>query len=300
MKAAVFTGGGADGAVTVGRLSITQPDYDLALGISTGSLIGPLALIKQYDRLKEAYESADTSDITEVSAFTKKGTLHIGKALFRSLLSLVSSSNTIGKSNGLRNMINDMYTYSDFETMRAKGKSCNVGCYSLTSEELVFFNSIHESFDDFKEWMWASANVPVVMSILKKKRYDFEEEWVDGGTASVCPLVHAISMGAKEVDVYMHSPRSGSIRKKVIKNTFHLLLRTLKSSFKESSAKDIDLGLAMAKVMGCVVRIHWMDREYYDNSLVFGKDKMKLLFKAGQELAKDKRYTDIYDYSKSN
>ena len=298
MRAAVFTGGGADGGVTIGRLSKTNTAYNFAVTISTGSLLGPLALLRKWDRLIEYYSSVETPDITEKSAFTSKGRLHIGKAFYRSLLSLVSKQNEIGQSKNLRKLIDELFTLEDYKAIKLSNRKVYVGAYSLTYEENEYFSSEHEKFEDFKDWMWASANAPVVFPTLKKARKEGGEieEWVDGGVKRNNPLAIAIAKGAKEVDVYMHSPRPVRKKKKFVTNTFHFILRLAKALFKHSTEKDLTEGLALAKAAKAVVRVHWMDKEYYSNSLVFGKEKMAHLVKVGQDLATNPDYIDIYDY----
>ena len=73
-KILVVTGGGADGSVTVGRLeSLGVPDYSIGVGVSTGSLVIPHALLGDIEKLKNFYLNVKQKDITEDSAFKRNG-----------------------------------------------------------------------------------------------------------------------------------------------------------------------------------------------------------------------------------
>ena len=65
-KGLAVSGGGAHGAFGAGTLAGLNKDYDIAAGISTGALMTPLVLLKDFDRLKEAYTSVTDKDIFDL------------------------------------------------------------------------------------------------------------------------------------------------------------------------------------------------------------------------------------------
>ena len=292
MKTIVIEGGGADGAITAGRLSVLNPDYTLAVGTSTGTLKLILILLRKWGILKEAEVTADTTSVFNKNPFKKNGRPHILKIVVRSLLSLFTKRNTVGESKALRALIERTVTQADYDALRAKKKTAIATCHSLTYDDTRYFSSQEESFEDFKDWMWISANVPIVMSLVEKNN----EQWADGGISEGLPLTEAIRRGATDIDVFMHSPRPVIKRKKDIKNVFHFFLRLVGSFFRTVGKNNLDEGLLAAEIAKAVVRIHWLDKEYYDNPLTFGRDKMEHLYEVGRRLATDPTCTDVHDF----
>ena len=290
MKIAVLTGGGADGAFTVGRLETLNKDYDKAIGSSTGSLASVLTLLKDWDKLGDAYENTETKDITEKSAFSKDGSINIRKVITRTIRSYGKRQpKTVGESKALRKRINTFVSEADYNRLREQEKEAIVTCFSMTTESVSHFSSLTEKFEDFKDWMWASANPPIVFSLLKKAKVEGGniEEWVDGGVGSITPISLAVLSGASEVDVFMHQPKPEHHFKKSIKNVPHFISRLFKSYYKINEVKELEAGLELAKLLNVNVNVYWMPHEYYDYSLIFGKEKMKNLRQKGREHAYD-------------
>ena len=295
---AVFTGGGADGAVTVGRLKELNKSYDKAFCISTGSLLGPLALLKKYDKLEELYLSATQEKITDRSIFDKDGKLIPRKVIFQALATLWRKEKSLGSSKALREFIEQNLTEDEYKELSLYRKEVYVGCYSNTTEELVYFDS-SEDFEDFKDWMWASANPPLAFSMLTKKRdKDFqEEEWNDGGVHSIIPILHALCFASKgdTVDIFMHSPRPIVSFKKKIKNAFHHAARLAKAKLSNIDIqKDLDSAIKLAKAKGVKVNIYWQAYEVRDNSLIFVPSEMKERLELGKVWATDETLIDRY------
>jgi predicted acylesterase/phospholipase RssA len=301
-KIAVIAGGGADGAHTVGTLSKLNNDYDLAVTISTGSIMGLLVVLKEWKRLATQYMTPETSDITEKSVFTKKGHIHVSKAIWRTVKSLFLPGIELGQSKNLRKLFDEHITKKDYEEAFAAGKEVRVGCYSMQTERTSFFSSRYEEFEDFKDWMWASANPPIVFSTLFKPRRKGgkNEQWVDGGIGVVNPLYQAVLQAEEgaEIDVFCHRPKPKRVWKKYIKNVPHFAARVAGAIWGSSLNKDIKLGLQAAEMKGCIVKIYWMEKEYFNNSLIFGKSKMQLLFERGQANAFNEKNIEVHDFRK--
>ena len=74
------------GAYAVGVVEkiqeVTDRDYQLYVGNSTGSLMQLFTANKKFDELKEIYTSTNTKDILEIPAFNKKARAVPGLSLF--------------------------------------------------------------------------------------------------------------------------------------------------------------------------------------------------------------------------
>lgn len=290
-KIAVFTGGGADGAVTVGRLEVLNKDYDIGIGISTGSLIVVKALLKKYQDLKNLYTNITTEDITEDSAFLSDGKVNVPKAIWRTLLSFFGGRKTLGSSENLRDLIDLNLSQYEYESLG--NKEALVGVYSLTKEETKYFSSKKEKLSDFKDWMWGSANPPIAFSILKKNK----QEWCDGGLQEVTPINLAVSLAqpGDEIDVFMHRPKPKHFNNDPIKNIIQYIVKVIKLLFKESDEKDIRQGIQFAALKKVNLNIYWMGHEVRENSLVFNKKDMLTRYKLGKNWAKRENLIDRYE-----
>lgn len=318
MKVAVFSGGGADGAITVGRLSVTKPDFDMAGCSSTGSLLGPLALLKEYGRLEQSYISANMGNIIEKSVFNANGKPNFLKAVAYGIETYMPwGSASLGESTALRKKIREEFTYEDYLKLNDSGKECLVAAYSLSFDEMIMFGNRSRLYEDYIDWMWASANVPGVASILKKKRIDIDslpvEQWGDGGIESTSPIEETIRAAQRrldlmdeptqmEVDVYMHYPKfkgmaQGGEQRKTLQNIGHTFMRMASSKIIAANKRDIRLGKLAAQASKAILRIHWIDREYYPNSLVFNEKKMEHLLDVGRSIAREPSLIETFDYS---
>ena len=300
MKGIEISGGGSLGALTVGRLKARNEKYAKGGGTSTGALMLPLVLLQGYQKLEEAYTTVKTKDITEQSAFTKKGRIHVPKAIAKVLRSLVSKKHrTLGESKNLLKLIKKFIGPEEFSLLAQYNLEAIVYTYSMSYRELVGFSSKEELYADFIEWMWASANAPVVFSLLTKERVkgneDFEE-WVDGGITDGHSAQRLIASGCTEVDLFLHVPKKRKTRKKNINNVVHFILRLVGSLYAEVNNNDIERAIDAARIHNACLRIHYAPYKLSDNSLVFDQEKMKLWVKLGEEIAFDERYIETHDF----
>ena len=79
-KACLISGGGAWGAYGGGTLARINGDYNTVVGVSTGSLLAPLAALKEWEMLKEGYTTVSNNNIFDMCWYkgrplTKKGKL---------------------------------------------------------------------------------------------------------------------------------------------------------------------------------------------------------------------------------
>lgn len=289
-------GGGAAGAFTIGRLMELNRDYDMGSGVSTGALMLLLVLHKEFDLLAEAYTSVQTKDITEVSAFNRKGHLDALTLAWR----IARRKRTIGKSENLRRLIDKFITEELFFRTRESGKEALVSAYSLSYKEVAHFSSNDfTNPHDFKDFVWASANAGPFMSILQKARPRTQldiEEWSDGGITDGQTAAQLFEHGCHEVDLFLHSPLPKRTKEKNIQNILHFIMRWKDAQDKERKENDLTQAINAAIVAKGILRVHYLPMELASNYLVFDKRKMKLWLEMGKSLADDPTYQVEYNF----
>ena len=321
---ACISGGGADGAFTCGYISETKPVYQGGSGVSTGALLILLTIIRKYGSLTKAYVNATDDDIIEDSLFNKEGGVKLFTALQRIYKAYKSKDPSITHSNALRQYIDEFIDEESYE--RGLKYPISVGVHSYSYKENLYICNKGVSLEEFKDWMWISANVPGFMSTVTKPRPGGKEleQWTDGGVQENVPLKWCLQNGADEVDVYMHSPKpsyfnswirgmfnqskipkacyklhekAGERKKaKDLTNPHETLFRVGKSVIKDSWQESLLSGLLLAALMRKRVRIIWMPQEFYDNAFSFNKDKMKNLYEEGRRSARKGDTIDVFSF----
>jgi predicted acylesterase/phospholipase RssA len=299
-RIAVISGGGADGAVTAGRLAVLKPNYKKVYGISTGALLSVHTALGNWQKLEDIFTNIEQKDITEDSAFTKNGHLSISNLILKLTKDIFSKTTTLGESKNLKKLIDRSISIDEYEELKLRNKEVKIGCFSQTFDELVYFSSKFTELEDFKEWLWASACPPVVFSQLNKKRYgsgDYEQ-WCDGGIGAIIPIMQAVkdAENGDVIDVFLHHPRKKSYPKNKIQNIPHNVLRSFKSIVKSRIDSELSNGLNFAEAKGVSVNVFWMEYEINSNSLVFNKEEMKTRFNLGKIWALNEKLIDRYDY----
>jgi len=295
-KGAVISGGGKDGALTVGRMSILKNDYDFAIGVSTGALMMILVLIGRYDLLYQLYTEINQDRINEKSIFNPDGSVNIKRFIWYSVISFISYKKSIGESKRLLSYINENIKDEYFDIIKGQKESVSV-VYSISHSKPLFISSESPAFSkqDLREFIWASANVPVIMSTLEKNIGGELHQLVDGGVAVGTPLKQAVLAGCKEIDVFMHKPKnikpSGTQ-----KNYIGIMGKAAKDGLSMSHDKDLEIGLKFARDNNCYVRVFWMEKELYSNPYIFKKKDMQNLYIEGKRLQEKGLCIDIYDY----
>lgn len=291
-RAVCISGGGSFGAFSVGTLAALQRDYAIVAGVSTGSLMAPLVALGEYGRLCEAYTSVVQSDIFDWNPFRRNGKLHIPKALWR----VVSGKNTLGDSGALRRTIDRFLTENDYVEITRRGKQVIVACQEIRREpeRIEYFSSTDTAFEDFKDFMWASSNVPIVTSLMEKNG----GEYTDAGASELLSLCQVIQMGATDVDVLIHRPRPEVRTKTPTGNVAHNFFRLFAIMRKAIEHDDLRTGLLEARLAGARVNVCWLPRKLADNSLMFDRQVMQGWFDEGYDTARDPARWDRYDFGK--
>lgn len=285
-KALVISGGGARGAWGVGVAEgiSKKNNYDLVVGTSTGSLMGPLVLLRDFKRLRKAYTSVIQDSIFNVNPFNSDGSICYWRFAYR----LLTGAKTLGETQNLLKLIKKFFKEEDYKSIREKGYNYGAAVTSLTSNTVKVESIRDNSYEDMKEWMWASANEPVFMTTVQKNG----EAWVDGGLKDYLPIAYAIDQGAGQIDVIIHNGLQFAPTKwKQTGGIMDLLLRTI-TIFKADVGED---DVAIAKLMATVkdkvkkevtLNLYFMSPDQVNmipNELIFNKAIMTKLLKEGYE-----------------
>lgn len=313
-KALIISGGGAFGAYGVGTLAALDKDYDLVGGISTGAMMATLVTLRKWDVLKEAYTSVNNESIFDKkwyrpNAFTKKGKLNMFSVLYvliNRVFGRKNSLNTLATSNNMKKLINKFISEEDYNLIKNLNKEVVVGAVNINEypSEVHYFSSNDQSFEDFKDWTWASANAPFLTTLLEKKWYDEDDdewymgEWTDGGLTEIAPFDYVLQKGVTEIDIIMHKEKPVKIKQRQL--TQDLLENVERSiaamrhdiTFKDGKLNDI-LN-RFAKENKIKISVYWLPRKLADNSMVFDKEQMLKWYEEGFSTANDANRVDIY------
>jgi predicted patatin/cPLA2 family phospholipase len=132
-----------------------------------------------------------------VNPFKKNGDIRYFLFAWR----LICGKKTLGETKNLLKLINTFIKKEDFQKINNENLDFGAAVTSLTSNKVSIKTAKENSYEDMKEWMWASANEPVFMSTV----YKDNEAWVDGGLKDYLPITYAIEQDVEEIDVIIHN-----------------------------------------------------------------------------------------------
>jgi predicted acylesterase/phospholipase RssA len=263
MKSALLTGGGDYIAFTIGRLKATPVEYDIIVGTSAGALIAPLVAIGRIDKAESIIDSITPERIFNVNPFNEKGYIKPLHAIKRITL----GKRTIGENENLPKLLKEVYTEDDHSKLK-KGKAqvyvtvCNINRADYPGE-IVCLNE--NSYESAINYMWASASVPVVCSIVKIGLH----EYCDGGTTLNVPVDFLVSKGVDTIDVYLHDTKPQNELKRPVENIFHFIGRILKW---QRQKVQYDQLISLNNDIG--IRCYWLPYKPEKHCLTFDKDVM--------------------------
>ncbi len=208
----VVSGGGALGAWGVGlirRLDSIQGPYSQVVGTSTGALMAPFILLREFDSLHEAYTSVTQDSIFNVNPFKANGQPRLGNAFFRFLL----RKPTLGETKPLRRLVRRFLPNSAL-TQLANSPDLDfiVAVTNLRTLEVEFKSAraLHFQPETMRNWIWASANEPVFMTLFNTETTP-KNYYVDGGLRANVPVEEALDRVFKDttfhsVDIIINHP----------------------------------------------------------------------------------------------
>jgi len=290
-RALVISGGGSKGswAGGVAEYLINEKKYNYVLGVgsSTGSILLPHLMLGEVDVIKDIYTNVKTSDIFTLNPFiiTKKdGKFEVKLNHFNIVKSFINSTPTFGDSHKLLRKLRREITLEQFEKLNEIGKEVVVTVSNLTKQKLEYKSSKKESYADFVDWIWGSANYVPFMSILNKNGY----EYADGGFATILPIRAAIDMADVDVvDVIVLSPKNPDRNLPPSSNAFQTMSKIFDISMNHSFNKDLMLGQLKSLTRKVDVNMYYTPELLTEYPLVFDPETMRKWWQMGYEYAKN-------------
>ncbi len=289
MRALVVSGGGSKGAFAGGMaehfINNLGIEYDVFTGSSTGSLLIPLLASGNLAKAKEIYTHITEKDIFTINPYKvkiKKGVVNIKIHHLNILRSFLRGNKTFGSSKKLRKTIGKFFTKTEFEAIKLSKKDVIVTVSNI-SRNIVEYKSLKEhSYEDFCDWVWASANFLPFMSLVTKNGM----EYGDGGFGNNIPIQSAIDAGATEIDVIVLDPIESLSNRMHSANAIDLLFNVFDYLLDQTTASRLELSKLRAKNREVKINIYHTPRKLTENSLVFNANRMKRWWKEGCEYAK--------------
>lgn len=290
MKALVISGGGSKGAFAGGiaeyLINEKGKNYDLMVGSSAGSLLLPHLSVGNIEKIKKIYTSATQEDVFNVSPFHTRETN--GGGYFKSinqftiLRNILKGHLTFGESENLRKLIFSSLDKEDFEKIRLMKKKVIVTVSNFTKQKVEYFNSNDCNYEDFCNWIWASANAVPYMSI-----YEHEGcQYADGGFGNHIPINCALDNNVTEMDVIILEGENEDRTQPIARNPFTLLLQTIRFMSNQISLKDRIIGELLGTKRHIDINIYYTPRQLTDNPFIFKPEVLAQWWQEGLEFAR--------------
>lgn len=290
MKALVISGGGSKGAFAGGvaeyLIKEKKQNYDIFVGTSTGSLMLTHLALGKVAELKEIYSNVDQSTIFSNCPFKikkYKGHTTVGINHFNTIKNFLRGSKTFGESLHLKDMIDKTVKDNYLRKVKDQHKKLLVTVSNLTLNQVEFKSLDEHSFDDFRDYIWASSNFVPFMSLLVKNNY----EYADGGFANMVPIRQAIEQGATEIDAIILETEVTQLNRMPSKNPFSLITNLFNYMQIHIEKYNISIGKLAAEHKNVTLNLYYTPRVLTTNTLVFEKEKMRKWWKQGYTYARN-------------
>jgi hypothetical protein len=293
----VVSGGGAWGAYGAGLLAGLNKKYDVIAGISTGALMSPLVALNEFDILEEAYTSVSDKDIFDLKWYKPNPVKKNGKlSILAVLYALIAGNESLATANNMRKLIDKFVTEDQYNRIRENGTNVIVGAQNLKEKpsRLHYFDVLEQDFEDFKDWMWASAVAPFYCNLVEKEWTDENGDthmgqWTDGGVTELVSLGKVLDVMRKyrgverEVDVIIHrsEPEPNFDSDKVC-NLIDNVTGVINAMRYDIEFENVlERAERFAKKRNATVNIYFLPRKLSANAMVFNKQQMKSWWEEG-------------------
>jgi len=281
-----ISGGGSKGAWAGGLAQYLVQGagnhYDIVVGTSTGSLLAPLVATEDFAKLRTAYTSVTQKDIFKVNPF-KKNSPNMEINWFAVVYNLfVRRQKTFGDSSPMLDLIKRFFSDADYEGILSGGKRV-VSCVSNLSTSQMEYHDIGEgSYEDFCDWMRASASFTPFMSLVEKNGFGY----ADGGIFSPLPLQRAIDLGADVVDVIVLDPKQGMTGVTSVGNVFAIISAMMGCMDNQLRADDVEVGFLLARDKDVTLNVYFTPTQLTYNSLMFDQKTMSEWWQQGYDFGR--------------
>lgn len=287
MRALVISGGGSKGAFAGGvaeYLIMNQgKKYDLYVGCSVGSIMINHIALGNISRLKDVFTNITNKDVFNISPFIikkHKDEFDVKINHFNTFRSFLKGGTTFGESKRLRRLLQKTHTVEDFEKLKATTKM--IFTVSNLTQQCVEYKDISEcTYEDYIDWMWASANYVPFMSLVEKNGC----QYADGGFGSHVPIRCAIEAGATEIDVIVMDSEKITAELQMFTNPFQSLMGAFKFMSNQIGMKDVLIGILKSTHAKINLKIWFCPETLTDNPLFFNPIEMKKWWELGYYFA---------------
>lgn len=302
-KCLLISGGGSWGAFGGGTLSRLDNNYDTVIGISTGALMSPFVALNEWKILKLAYTSITGDDIFDNYWYKPKPVNEHGKIKkLPIIISLIVGDKSISTSRNLKKLINEFFEEAYFNNLKVNNKEILVGTqnYAENPSRLHFFSSMEENFEDFKDWMWASANVPFFTSLINKtwkdKQGNFHVgQWTDGGLTELVKLDLILRDNYDEVDILIHREKKQQKHEGFeVKTLIENVVRGIDAMRFDIEFENFYDKIKYLNWRGVTVRVYWLPWKIKENPLCFNKKLMLKWWEEGYDTALDSSRVELF------
>ena len=288
MRALVISGGGSKGAFAGGvaeyLMGVQGKKYDIFVGSSVGSILISQLALGNLSKLKTIFTTVRNRDVYNIFPFSiikKKGNITTKISHFNSFRSFLKGADTFGESKNLRKLIQRAHPISDFENLQ-NAPEVVFTVSNLTKQKVEYFHAKECSYDDYCDWMWASANYVPFMSLMKKNG----NQYADGGFGSFIPVKYAIEQGATEVDVIILDAEFFDKDSALLTNPFASLIGVFRFMSNQIGFKDMVIAKLKGKQSQVDVNLWYAPENLTDNPLYFNKNQMTKWWQQGYDYAK--------------
>lgn len=291
MKALVISGGGSKGAFAGGvaqyLIENKKKEYDIFLGTSTGSLMVTHLAIGRVQELKEIYSNVDQKTIFSNCPFKikkYKGHNVVSINHLNTIRNFFNGSKTFGESHNLKEMIDKNVSDVYLQLAKDRGKKLIVTVSNLTLNRVEFKELEADTFDDFRDYIWASSNFVPFMSLLVKNNY----EYADGGFANLVPINEAIRQGATEIDAIILETEMSQLNRMPSRNPFSLITNLF--SFMQTHIEKFNISIGQLEALNRDIKLnlYFTPTVLTTNTLIFDKEKMAKWWEQGYNYAKNR------------
>ena len=287
MKALVISGGGSKGSFAGGvaeyLMGFQGKKYDLFVGSSVGSLLISQLALGNLSKLKTTFTTVRNRDVYNIFPFSvikKKGNITTKINHFNTLRSFIKGADTFGESKNLRKLIKRAHSLEDFKELQ-KAPEVVFTVSNLTKQKVEYFHAKDCNYEDYCDWMWASANYVPFMSLMKKNGC----QYADGGFGSFVPVRYAIEQGATEVDVIILDTELFNEDAAPLTNPFASLIGVFKFMSNQIGVKDMVIAKLKGKQSQVDVNLWYAPEDLTDNPLYFNKNQMTKWWQQGFDYA---------------